>query len=697
MTGHTTILFAAAGVLAVLSSTLAWAAEFRWQTAKPESVGMSSEKLAALRESLARKGTDCLLVVRHDRIVLEWYAPEFSADKPHYLASLSKSMVGGMTLVVVLADGRIAIDDPAWKYIPQWKDDPIKSKITVRHLASHSSGLDDTGERTPGTFKERFWNWPDHYVVARDLTLMLFEPGKGYHYSNPGMAMLAYCVASAIKDAPTPDVREMLSQRVMKPIGAADGWAISTYGGGKPVEIDGLRVYANWGGGMSTARVAARVGRLMLRQGDWDGTEVLPRRWVETMLRDAGGPAPDRKTDPAQPRSGLCWWLNVDGVWKGVPTDAFAGAGAQNQVLFVVPSLDLIAVRFGKTDVGREFWQGLYQEMFAPLVAAVAEGVPAESRAPYPPSPVLAGIQWAPASQIVHQAIDSDNWPITWGDDDAQYTSYGDGWGFDPRTEKKLSQGLAKIVGGATGFTGVNIRSETGETVGDGAGGAKASGMLMVNGMLYMLVRNTGNSQLAWSSDRGKNWTWADWRFAISFGCPTFLNFGRNYAGARDDYVYVYSQDGPSAYDAYDGVVLARVRKDRIVRRDAYEFFAGLDGNGKPTWSPDIERRGHVFVNRGRCRRMDVVYHPVLKRYLLAQGFDDAGGWGIFDAPEPWGPWTTVFTTDDWGLGAVHGYRIPAKWLGADGKTFYVVFSGRVHQGVSYDAFCVREGTFRLR
>jgi len=117
------------------------------------------------------------------------------------------------------------------------------------------------------------------------------------------------------------------------------------------------------------------------------------------------------------------------------------------------------------------------------------------------------------------------------------YTAYGDGYGFDPKVPEKLSLGIAKISGNPDKFTGENIRSESGEQKGDGKKGKKASGMLMVDGTLYMLVRNADNSQLAWSKDHGGTWTWSDWRFETSFGCTTFLNFGKNYANARDRFV----------------------------------------------------------------------------------------------------------------------------------------------------------------
>jgi hypothetical protein len=307
---------------------------------------------------------------------------------------------------------------------------------------------------------------------------------------------------------------------------------------------------------------------------------------------------------------------------------------------------------------------------------------------PAPPSRVIRGVEFAPGPEIRRAAIGSDNWPITWGDDDALYTAYGDGTGFEPGADRKLSLGLARVTGGPQDFQGVNLRSPTAERTGEGASGLKASGMLMANGTLYMLVRNAGNSQLAWSQDHGRTWVWG-FRFEESFGCPTFLNAGRDYSAACDGYVYVYSSDGPSGYEAYDQVVLARAPRGRVTERAAYEFFVSAD-DGTGHWTPDITQRGAILHYPGHCQRSDVVYVPGIQRYLMAMGFNHSGGWGLLDAPEPWGPWTTAYHTDDWGLGATHSYRLPAKWISDDGAVLNVVFSGRTHAGVDYDAFCVR-------
>ena len=93
---------------------------------------MSSLKLKALQEALAARKTKVFLVIRNDRIVAEWYAPGHGPTEKHYTASMAKAIVGGVSLGVALTDGLMTLDDPAAKFIPQWKNDPRKSKITSR-------------------------------------------------------------------------------------------------------------------------------------------------------------------------------------------------------------------------------------------------------------------------------------------------------------------------------------------------------------------------------------------------------------------------------------------------------------------------------------------------------------------------------------------------------------------------------------
>ena len=329
-----------------------------------------------------------------------------------------------------------------------------------------------------------------------------------------------------------------------------------------------------------------------------------------------------------------------------------------------------------------------------PLEKLVAAPLP-ERKAGLAPSPVIREIAWAPRETIVRQARGSDNWPLTWADDNDLYTAYGDGNGFEPGRPQKLSIGFGKVSGFPPDFTGANLPSPSGEQLGDGVRGLKASGLLMVEGVLYLWTRNATNSQLAWSRDHAKTWTWCDWRLTNSFGCPTFLNHGRDYAGAPDGFVYVYSHDNPSAYNPADRFVLARVPKDRITHRDAYRFFQELDAGGQPIWTDDIERRGGVLERPGQCYRSGVTFNAPLNRYLWCQtvpGTDARfrGGFSVCDAPEPWGPWTEAFATSDWDTGPGETSSFPSKWMSADGKSLWLVFSGE-------DSFSARQARIVLR
>lgn len=191
----------------------------------------------------------------------------------------------------------------------------------------------------------------------------------------------------------------------------------------------------------------------------------------------------------------------------------------------------------------------------------------------------------------------------------------------------------------------------------------------------------------------------SDWKFefADELTIPTFLNFGRDYAGARDAFVYSYYIQpvwGPGAatkttahsFDVHQPgrVHLSRVPKDSILDRQRYEFFAGVDADGQPVWTTDLKRKQAVFADaNGVGWNVSVSYNPALRRYILGTEHTEthAGKMGLFDAPEPWGPWTTVAYDDAWGAGHIevttfYG-NFSQKWLSEDGLRFTLIFTGK--------------------
>src|SRR5262249_976554 len=154
-----------------------------WHHGSPESQGFSAVKLEALRTGLVARNTKALLVIRNDTIVCEWYAPGQGANTRFGTASLAKALVGGVSFAVALSEGRIGLNDAAVRFIPEWRGDPRKSRITPRQLGSHTSGIEDAeADRKPHDqltgWKGNFWKHlavpDDPFTISRDRAPVVF-------------------------------------------------------------------------------------------------------------------------------------------------------------------------------------------------------------------------------------------------------------------------------------------------------------------------------------------------------------------------------------------------------------------------------------------------------------------------------------------------------------------------------------------
>jgi hypothetical protein len=324
---------------------------------------------------------------------------------------------------------------------------------------------------------------------------------------------------------------------------------------------------------------------------------------------------------------------------------------------------------------------------------------------PYPPSPVVSSITWDFGG--LHQdAPGSDIWPITWASDGNLYTAWGDGGGFGgTNTLGRVSLGVARVSGQGDSWTGANMFGGfNGQAPATFIG--KAQGIVSVAGVLYMIVCEQDQwlrGKIGRSDDLGRTWTFNNGAFADSawdftepggaFCGAGILQFGRDYAGARDEFVYGY--DVRTQLVSQSDIVMFRVPKNRIMSRSAYEFFAGFSAQGIPLWTSDVTQMKPVFSDpNGASWGVQAFYHPVLHRYFLAVSRDSTSAWGLFDAPEPWGPWTTVAYYDSWiDPTTKFSFSFNQKWMSADGMQMFMVFSGIG----AYDSFNVVKATLSWR
>ena len=343
-----------------------------------------------------------------------------------------------------------------------------------------------------------------------------------------------------------------------------------------------------------------------------------------------------------------------------------------------------------------------------------AGGATAPGSPPYPSSPVIESVTWHWETHRT-AAAGSDLWPLTWSSDDNLYAAWGDGGGFGGTDQDgRVSLGFARIEGESERFRGFNINGgKNSQNPASFPKRGKAGGILASAGVLYAWInRQNGtwpavDQGLAWLKDMAKKWEDSSWVFPMgdgNFKPSTFLNCGKDYADVPSQlkgFAYFYGVRQGRQSDVYFG----RVPLDKIRERTAYEFFSGLSDN-EPVWSANVEQLRAVFTDsRGVCDLPTVIYHPILKRFLLTIFHKGPGQLGIFDAPQPWGPWTTVAYYEHWGDMGAEGHGLtcsfPQKWMSADGLTLWCVFSvyGQgAKQGVqAHDKFNLVKATLKLR
>ena len=176
-----------------------------------------------------------------------------------------------------------------------------------------------------------------------------------------------------------------------------------------------------------------------------------------------------------------------------------------------------------------------------------------------------------------------------------------------------------------------------------------------------------------WKSTNGGR-TWNKPATALPFLIDAFVQFGRGNAGAPGGYAYALETRTTAIH-------LLRVPTDSAQSPGAYEYFSGTAT--APAWTKVHSRSRPIFSDPAGAWRPSITYNPGLKRYLLvvAHAKDiqrSADKIGIFEAPNPWGPWRTVSYVDNFlGIpdGEFWGLNFPIKWQADGGRTLWATFS----------------------
>jgi hypothetical protein len=278
---------------------------------------------------------------------------------------------------------------------------------------------------------------------------------------------------------------------------------------------------------------------------------------------------------------------------------------------------------------------------------------------------VITGIAWDTGSHRWSGA-GGDIWPVTWAQDGTLRTAWGDG---QLGCSAKVSYGVAAITS-ATPGTGLQTIS-CGPT---GVNKGKIMTLLAAGSNLYavLALQSAGSGYPVWrSTDGGKLWLKPSWSF--SFFPEAFVQFGQANAGAGG-YAYLLDARGTSIH-------LMRVPAASAQTSSAYEYFTGT--SNAPAWSTIASQSKPIFTDPAGTWRPNITYNPGLRRYLLTVAHSTVGlpsshKQGVFEAPNLWGPWRTVYYVDnflDMRGGWYLGMHFPVKWQANGGKTLWTVFS----------------------
>ena len=289
----------------------------------------------------ARNGGRAVVVMIGGEIVFERYDNGFGPESATHLHSATKGFWGPV-IAAMIEDGLVeSFDEIAGKTLPEWKDHPRKSRITLRHLLGLNAGLVQDVTKLQGH---------DRPTLASDLyqhaigVQAVREAGAVFQYGPSCYYVLGEIMKRKLASRKQTPL-DYLKQRILDPIGAkADDWVHDA--SGNPHIPNG----AHW-----TAREWIKYGQWLLQGGEWEGKQIVRRELLGELVK------------PSQANSGhgLAFWLNRPGgqgsisfqtapagakggfIYHDACPDLFAALGAGKCRMYVIPSLNMVALRQG--------------------------------------------------------------------------------------------------------------------------------------------------------------------------------------------------------------------------------------------------------------------------------------------------------------------------------------------------------------
>jgi len=301
------------------------------------------ERQNTVRQMLDQTDNDAFVVLHNGDIVFEEYGNGMDASAKHILFSVSKS-VTAMVAGIVVEHGKLNPDAPITDYIPEMSATAYAG-ATVRHLLDMTAGItfDEDYTATEGLivrYREASgWNLrsvTDVDFHMRDFLMQMTDVekphGGQFRYISPNTDLLGWVLerATGIRFA------DLMSQLLWRPMGAASEACIA---------VDGIGAPRTAGGICATARDLAMFGQLILENGQFGGSQIIPATWIADTRTNGSvdewncGDYADDYTD---------WPMRYRNKWyvTGEGESALFAAGIHGQFLYIEPANNMVCAKF---------------------------------------------------------------------------------------------------------------------------------------------------------------------------------------------------------------------------------------------------------------------------------------------------------------------------------------------------------------
>jgi len=288
-----------------------------WETTPVAELGWNTSAIADLKTFLSEKNTKSFMILVNGRIAMEEYFNGHTSAAAWEWNSAGKTLVA-TTTGIAQQEGLLNIGNKASDYLgTAWTSMPLEKEngITVKHLLTMSSGIDDTKQ----------------LVVKSNLTYVA-DAGTRWAYGNVFQKL-----TDIVAEASNKNFETYFNEKLANKIGMDGYWNFGTI----------FTIFH------SSTRSMSRFGLLALNKGKWKDQQIVNEPYfVEST----------NTSQSINPSYGYLWWLNgkskfmIPGeqtVYNGVlvpnaPTDMYAAMGANDQRIYIIPSKKMVVVRMGE-------------------------------------------------------------------------------------------------------------------------------------------------------------------------------------------------------------------------------------------------------------------------------------------------------------------------------------------------------------